>query len=160
MLLAIDPGNIESAYVIVENDLSKVIDKGKVPNDELISIIQRAKDTYPIDRTAVEMIASYGMAVGKEVFDTCLWIGRFYQVLTETFSGEASEPLLVYRIQEKNILCHNSRARDSNIRQALIDRFGIVGTKKKPGYFYGFKKDIWAAMAVAVVLYELTKEGE
>lgn len=153
MLLAIDPGNTESAYVIVENDLSKVIDKGKVFNDELVSIIKEAKDKYPIDSTAIEMIASYGMAVGKEVFETCVWIGRFYQIILETF-GEA-EPLLVYRIQEKNILCHDSRAKDSNIRQALIDRFGVVGTKKNPGYFYGFKKDIWSAMAVAVVAVEI-----
>lgn len=27
MILAVDPGNIESAYVIVENDLSKVIEQ-------------------------------------------------------------------------------------------------------------------------------------
>ena len=30
MILAIDPGNIESAFVLVENDLSKVIEKGKI----------------------------------------------------------------------------------------------------------------------------------
>lgn len=68
------------------------------------------------------MIASYGMPVGKEVFDTCVWIGRFI----EAFDLEYE---YVYRKDEKMNLCHSMKAKDSNIRQALIDRFGPVGTK-------------------------------
>ena len=40
--------------------------------------------------------------------------------------------------------------KDGNVRQALIDRFGVVGTKKDPGWFYGFHADIWQAYAVGV----------
>ena len=152
MILAIDPGNVESAYVIVENDLSRVIEKGKVENFELVDIILRIKDEHSsLEHIAIEMIASYGMAVGKTVFETCVWIGRFAQLIRVEFGVE---PEFIYRSEEKMCLCHSMKAKDSNIRQALIDRFGEVGTKKNPGYFYGFKKDIWSAMAVAVTYHE------
>jgi hypothetical protein len=42
------------------------------------------------------------------------------------------------------------KAKDGNIRQALIDRFGVVGTKKNQGWFYGFSGDIWSAYAVGI----------
>lgn len=35
MILGIDPANEYSAFVVVENDLSAVVDKGKIPNKEL-----------------------------------------------------------------------------------------------------------------------------
>lgn len=154
MIIAIDPGNIESAYVIVENDLSKVIEKAKVLNDDLLNDIPRFFKDYQIDHVAIEMIASYGMAVGATVFDTCVWIGRFYQKFEEFWT----KPTFIYRKDEKMCLCHSMKANDSNIRQALIDRFGVVGVKKNPGYFYGFKKDIWAAMAVAVAFHDKLEE--
>ena len=80
------------------------------------------------DLVAIEMIASYGMAVGKEVFETCVWIGRFKEIAE--FNNIKVE--YIYRKDEKMNICHSMKAKDSNIRQALIDRFGEVGTKKNP----------------------------
>jgi hypothetical protein len=89
------------------------------------------------------MIASYGMAVGREVFETCVWIGRFAEI--------ARQPVqLVYRRDVKLHLCHSPRAKDANVRQALIDRLGPQGTKKNPGPTYGMKSHLWAALAVGV----------
>jgi hypothetical protein len=92
---------------------------------------------------AIEMIASYGMAVGADVFQTCVEIGRFVEVAGEHVS-------LVFRRDVKMHLCGSARAKDANIRQALLDRLGPVGTKKAPGPLYGVKSHIWAALAVAV----------
>ena len=64
------------------------------------------------------------------------------------------------RKDEKINLCGNMKAKDSNIRQALIDRFGVVGTKKNPGWFYGVSKDVWQAIAVGVTYYDMYMKGE
>ena len=98
------------------------------------------------------MVASYGMPVGATVFETCVWIGRFVQAVTER---SKVEPIFVYRKDEKMALCHSMKAKDGNIRQALIDRFGVVGTKKNPGWFYGVSKDVWSAIAVGVTFYDM-----
>ena len=53
----------------------------------------------------------------------------------------------------KLALCGDSRAKDANIRQALIDRFGgsaAVGRKAAPGPLYGITRDVWSALAIAV----------
>jgi hypothetical protein len=92
---------------------------------------------------AIEMIASYGMAVGADVFQTCVEIGRFVEVA----EGNVS---LVFRRDVKMHLCGSARAKDANIRQAMLDRLGPVGTKKAPGPLYGVKSHIWAALAVAI----------
>nr|DAF74106.1 MAG TPA: HOLLIDAY JUNCTION RESOLVASE [Caudoviricetes sp.] len=147
-ILAIDPGNIESAYVLVETDgLSiRILQADKVPNEEMLSIVR----TSFADVMVLEMVASYGMPVGREVFDTCVWIGRFWQV------DECKRVELIYRKEEKLNLCRNAAAKDANVMRALIDRFAThdlrsgKGTKKNPDFFYGFRKDMWAAFAVAV----------
>ena len=50
-------------------------------------------------------------------------------------------------------LCGSARASDSNVRMALLDRFGgsaAVGRKAAPGPLYGISRDVWSALAIAV----------
>lgn len=144
MILAIDPGPERSAWVHMRG--MEVISHAIEDNDAIANDLQMTRGL--IDHLVVEMVASYGMPVGREVFETCLWVGRFIQA----YDGPHDK---VYRQQVKMELCKDSRAKDSHIRQALIDLYGpgrdvAVGTKAKPGPLYGVKKDIWAALAVGV----------
>lgn len=155
MILAIDPGNERSAFVLLEPDLRPVW-HGKVPNTQMIcEIIPEAEHGRKDITLAIEMVASYGMPVGREVFDTCFFAGMFWQ------TSQAKKRCIVYRMDEKLNLCHDSRAKDANIRQALIDRFaagtpnGGKGTKKEPGWFYGFSADVWQAYAVGVTCADM-----
>lgn len=152
MILAIDPGNIESAYCIIEKETYRPLEFGKIENYELLNKISMFKE---IECIVVEKVASYGMAVGKEVFDTCEWYGRFIQKYCDSNDNFKIE--YIYRKEEKINLCGSMKAKDSNIRQALIDRFGQVGIKKNPGWFYGFKKDIWSAYAVGITYLDKVK---
>ena len=139
---AIDPGPVESAYVIWDGE--RIIEKGKVPSERVLTLIGiHATDC----RIVCEMIACYGMAVGAEVFETCVWIGRYL----EKAQGDMAR---IKRGEVKMHLCHSMKAKDSNIRQALIDRFGAPGTKKAPGLTFGLSGDMWAAFAVAVTYYD------
>lgn len=148
-ILAIDPGNIESGWCVIDADTRKPIEFGKTENRELHN---RLTDLDP-DLAVIEMIASYGMAVGESVFETCVWIGRFAETLEQ---GKAVRTERVKRQPVKLHHCHSSKAKDSNIRQALVDRFAPgqpnhgKGTKNAPGWFHGFRADIWQAYALAV----------
>ena len=99
------------------------------------------------------------MAVGAEVFETCVWTGRFIQCWTDSpFSYRigAERPVRrVFRRDVKMHLCGSARAKDANVRQALIDRYGpgkeaAIGRKATPGPLYGVTTHVWAALAVAV----------
>jgi len=149
MILSIDPGNIQSAFCWIDKDF-RIENFGKIPNDELLTMIYESEP----EMTVIEMIASYGMAVGKEVFDTCVWIGRFTEA--SLWAGKTD---LVFRKDVKLNLCGQTRAKDSNVVQALKDRFGDKGTKAKQGFFYGFKADCWQAFAVGVTWMDRQKEG-
>lgn len=147
MILAIDPGTTKSAYCLYED--GEIREAGINENGEIIrSVIRCTKWDY----LAIEMVDSYGMAVGKEVFETVRWIGRFQQA-----SPNPDDVAFVYRKDVKIHLCGSMKAKDANIRQALIDKIGPQGTNKEPGPTYGMSKDMWSALAVAVTYDELKK---
>nr|MBC8360918.1 hypothetical protein [Candidatus Desulfatibia profunda] len=148
IISAIDPGTFQSAYV--EWDGKKITDMVIWPNEDLLHFLSKSSRTSPL---VIEMMKSYGNAIGQSTLDTIFWSGRFAQAWGNFH--------LLARMEVKKHLCNNHRAKDSNIIQALVDRFAYgqpnrgKGTKKHPGFFYGFNKDIWQAFALAVTFYDL-----
>jgi hypothetical protein len=141
-ILAIDPGSAQSAWL--RYDGTRPGSFGITSNDVLAKALRSGG--LP-DVVVIEKVESYGMAVGAEVFDTVFWAGRFSEA-----AGRVPVVLLPRRAV-KLALCGDSRAKDANIRQALIDRFGgsaAVGRKAAPGPLYGISRDVWSALAIAV----------
>lgn len=154
---AIDPGTTHSGFVVWSHGI--IVGSGITSNEDLLAKLPGTNHTYmPI---VCEWIESYGMAVGKSVFETCAWIGRFEQAVGIDNARRMT------RRDVKLHLCGSPRAKDANIRQALLDKFPAtggganpqVGTKKEPGPLYGIKSHMWSALAIAVTWWE-TKEGK
>lgn len=156
-ILGIDPGTTESAWVIYDTEAKDLIDFAIQDNQE----VREAVDLLCYELIVIEMIGSYGMPVGAEVFETCIWIGRFIEACGLPWH-------LLKRGDIKLQLCNSRRAKDANVRQALLDRFPAtgggktpqVGTKKQPGPLYGMKSHLWSALAVAVAWWEVNGDSK
>ena len=145
MIFAIDPGTTESAWVQFVDGRPRRF--GKDLNVVVLREVDESRGHG--NDLVIEWVQSFGMPVGAEVFETCYWAGRF---------AEAFAPHEAHRLKRTTIkghICGSARAKDANVRAALIERFGptkaeAVGTKKKPGPLYGIKGDVWSALAVAM----------
>ncbi len=159
-VIAIDPGNTKSALCIIDVETLKPLYTLYAENDEVRKFVKDLK-TDEFDYAAIEMMQSYGNLIGKDVLDTAVWIGRFYEVLKRKLG---KDPAMVYRKEEAVHLCNTVRNGDKEIRRALIDRFCTHdfrtgrGTIKNPDFFKGFKKDLWAAYAVGLTYIETKME--
>ena len=173
--LSIDAGTNESACVLMKDDsvdVMKLEYHAILPNDAMLRIIE---EHYSI--VVIEDVTHMGMPVGRDVFETVKWSGRFHQVAYD--KGGLVE--YIPRTRIKINLCGSVRAKDPHIRQALIDRYGgdqkAIGGKKcrdckgkkwrgrnhdpcetckETGYLtpvgplHGVSSHVWSALAVAV----------
>ena len=148
-LLAIDPGFTESGWVLIDMDTHRPLEFGKELNAEVLRRVREGK----YDDLAIEQVVGYGMPVGQEVFETVYFAGQLHEAGTRYH--------LVYRASRREVklnLCGKIAAKDANIIQALIDKYAMgvpnrgKGTKADPGWFYGFKSDIWQAYALGVTI--------
>lgn len=148
-ILAIDPGSTQSAFVVWDG--ARKVNAEILSNPLMVAAVSGCAQIGIIDALYIEKIACYGMAVGAEVFETCVWTGRFIQA----WESETEKPYeRIPRGEIKLHLCRSNRAKDANVRQALIDRFGAPGTKSNPGPLYGITSHCWAALAVAVCAHD------
>ena len=152
-IFAIDPGTTKSAWLYMEGGTIQMFEI--LENREVLDAVGRlTTDTFLV----YEMFACYGMAVGREVFETVLWTGRFIQ-------AAPCQVRRLYRRDVKMHLCNSMRAKDGNVRQAIIDRYPPTGGGKipqigiqlDPGPLYGVSKDIWSALALAITFKETLK---
>lgn len=98
-IIAIDPGNVQSGYCVIDQKTLRPLEFGKIDNEELLKKLESAAE-QGWRWAVIEMVASYGMSVGRDVFDTTVWIGRFYQMLSSRCPVR-----MMCRIEEKKHIC-------------------------------------------------------
>lgn len=159
IVVAIDPGTSKSGLVVLHG--YDVVEKLVLENDAVLDFINTRGDEDV--QIAIEWFVSYGMIVGVEVFETCRWVGRFAQ---EYFIDYGILPTYITRKEVKMHLCGSMRAKDGNVRQAIIDMYPAtgggktpqIGTSKEPGPLFGINSHNWSALAVALTYKGATKE--
>lgn len=158
LLLAVDPDPHGGTWVRMNRNGEVNAFQLQEPTERLIKIVCGA--ISPDDHVIVEGIQSYGMKVGATVFETVKNIGE-----VRAWARARGNPFddTLTRPQIKSALCHSAKATDANVNAALYDLYGdgtpasCKGTKAAPGPLYGFKADLWAALALGVVW--LAKRG-
>ena len=141
-IIAIDPGQKESAYIVWDGE--KVLEYGEIENGLMsIGLAGNWGDNH--ETLVIEWISGFGIPSGNSTFETCRWVGIFQQA----HKGGA------YLITRKKVKEHLQAVNDKFVRQALIARFGEPGTKKAPGTLYGVTGHRLAALAVAVTYFDL-----
>jgi len=174
-IMAIDPGSIESGWVIFNTGPRRtagrfdVLDRnfhivgcGKDENEVLLlratlptnPFLKRFNGVRKQDMLVMEEMVAYGKC-GREVTDTAFWAGRICEASCSEFS----------LLTRSKVRGHFKVRTDAGIIEKLIERFcndiycefitGKLTTKKminaaRKEYFNGFKADIWQAFALGV----------
>ncbi len=150
-ILGIDPGNTQTAVVLWNG--TSVLTFAILKNEGVCNYIFGMNP----DAVAIEQVRGFGLKAGNELFDTCWWSGRFFQFCTALLVKCVMLPRKTVVVH----LCDQPRAGDTEIRAALIERIGPVGTKKTPGPMLGLtSSDLRAALAVAVTYYDSMSKPE
>lgn len=121
--LAIDPGNRKSGWVLFSSNPVEpggvwVEDYGDDDNDALRCMFPEWANRGTLDCLCIEMMRARGMPTANEELEACVQIGRFLQA----WPGQRWS--YVFRQDVKLTLCGQARAKDPNVRQALIDLWG------------------------------------
>ncbi len=156
VLVGIDPGPEQSAYVVVESDHRGILEHGIVRNGELIDRLRFRDDVTNrrwADHLAIEYMESRGgvFVMPQSAWDAQWWGGRF----EEAWRGSTTH---LFPRQVRVALCGTARAKPKNVRQAILDRYPAtgggkcpqVGIKSKRGPLYGITSHEWSALAVAL----------
>jgi len=171
IIIGIDPGPLQSGVVFFDTETAEVM-SSDVEKNPTIRCALRAM--YLPHTLVQEMPASYGMAVGASILETCVQVGRFMECGTCTKAT-------MYRKTITTYICGQAKANASMVRQSIIDMYGgkeeALGGKKckqckgkgtvnrgtegclqcegtgwsnPPGPLYHVKTHAWDALAVAI----------
>jgi len=177
-ILAIDPGTRQSGWVVWDG--KTILSCGKEENEIVLKLCEAHSVAT---RCVLEMVGSYGtgLAMGKDIYTTCIWLGEF----KHAFGRQRTE--VIVRQAVKAHLCGSAKAKDSNVRQAIIDRFGGeaavdreklcgkrknkshdetcvlchgTGIEREAGPLAAVHADIWSALALAMTWWDTRVDGK
>jgi len=148
VILSIDPGIKRTGWVVSDIDTLRPLEKGieEYPYEE--DFRGFLESIHPITHVVIEKPVCQKWS-GSDVSETAILTGHIASALRHC------RVTLITRSKVKGVLA--PRGNDSAIITALHNKFTPgdpnlgKGTKKDPGWFYGFKGDIWQAYALGVV---------
>ena len=154
-IFGIDPGSTKSGIIHYIKETERV---NYAAVEDNYSVLKHLEDfsTLRTPHIVIEDIANFGRVVGKTVFDTSCWIGRFTQ---KWYDLTGREPTIIKRQTVKSVLCGTPRANDKDVRRVLIDSFPqtggnskepAIGTKKNPGPLLEVKSHAWSALGLCI----------
>ncbi len=163
-ILGIDPGSTASGVCVYDPAISSpVVYAAKVDNVALLAAL-RARELPGVSlhgphTLVVEFPVPRGMPASKDLFLAVEWVGRFREAW-----GDDAAFVKMDRKDVKMSLCGMSSAKDTNIRAAIIDRFGgkdrAIGRKATAGQLYGVKADAWQALALCLTYVDRPATGK
>jgi hypothetical protein len=144
-ILAIDPGTTTSG-VVSYCAFSQRVEwaKSDMPNEGVLVAVRDGN----YDLLACESIEAMYAHVGKETIRTIRFTGR----IEEAGNAIGKPARLLSTHDVKKLVCGTASAKDSAVRQAIIDRLGAPGTKGEKGATYGVTKHAWRALALALTI--------
>ena len=154
MILCIDPGAKQSGCVLLSST-GEVESAGMRTNPEIIELLREAKRLTEHDVLVIEMMENFGKTLGTDALRTVWWSGRF----SEAWLDRAGVLHEMPRREVKLALCGSMRAKDPNVRAALIDLYGGEVETKKGGKLGKVKSHAWQALALGVVHLGLHETG-
>lgn len=147
---------------MIDEETLKVVEMGFLGEKDMLLYVGELQNKYGVEnkyKLAIETIQFLGGCAGSTVFRTCILIGR---ILEKAEMASFYEDIMeIYRKDEKMNLCGTMRTNDKGIKDILVKRFAKnvpnmgKGSKSSPGWFYGFRKDIWQAYAIGITYYDL-----
>ncbi len=185
-ILAIDPGSVKTAYILLDRETKAPLEFGKILNTEMREELI-AMNFDDIQSIQCEFPKPRGQLASTHLFETVMWIGRYTELLFDMgYDIEYFD-----RKDVKMTICGTTKANDSQIRSALIDIYGgeriAIGGKKcktcngkgyigrdktqchqcngagvesPKGPLRGISEDVWAALGIAISYIEMQRLKE
>lgn len=138
LIIGIDPGTTQSAYVAWDGEFIREL--GTEPNATVAKYLR----TIDLDAcVCIESVAYYGASVGREVFETCFWMGRFFQIARDRVG-----PRQVSRLSRNAVRKHLELKKSGNYKnvKAALER----RLQRQPEDWHNLRSHQWSALAVAV----------
>lgn len=151
MIYSIDPGPERSGTVTLDA-WGVVIGWGESENAALLPGFFELSNQECV---VIEDFTPYGQRLGHESIATIKWIGAFRLAAAQAGCVVKEIP----RPDVKLHLCGIRTAKDADVRDALIHRYGpgrekAIGRRATPGPLFGISGHCWSALAVGVVAFD------
>lgn len=164
-----------TAQDLVRSSNTTIVACGIWPNTVIENRFVSLAIVDPLTVLVFEGVSHHGNKAGRDVHRANLWIGRLFGVWRTTLRRHlgAPEPVVILARTAAAWMGASRRTKkdptiDSQVAQAVRDRFGgmgasrkdVCGTKNAPGPLYGFRGDVYRAMAVGIAYVEGAEQEE